>query len=105
MPLSQVVAETLKVLLVAVTAASQLSTSNGGDGGTVSLMRVLLPLLIQVSDCSAAGIPEIWPHVADPHCAHLMDGGNARGCHPACAAQVECPASRRLHLRSRNLAA
>ena len=44
----QVVAETLKVLLVAVTAAAQLSPSDGGDSGAASLMRVLLPLLIQV---------------------------------------------------------
>ena len=48
------VAETLKVLLVAVTAASHLSPGSGGDGGAASLMRVLLPLLIQVSSASVA---------------------------------------------------
>lgn len=47
---SQVVAETLKVLLVAVTAAAQQGASNGGNGGAASLMRVLLPLLIQVTN-------------------------------------------------------
>lgn len=41
-------AETLKVLLVAVTAALQQGGGNGGDGGVAALMRVMLPLLIQV---------------------------------------------------------
>ncbi len=46
------VAETLKVLVVAITAALQHSGASGGDGGTATLMRVLLPLLIQVRSCS-----------------------------------------------------
>jgi hypothetical protein len=77
-----VVAETLKVLLVAVTAAAQLSPSNGGDGGAASLMRVLLPLLIQVLRAQAA-LPAANLH-ACPNTlssAHAASGGSACCCH------------------------
>ena len=41
-------AETLKVLLVAVTAALQhAGAAGGGEAGASALMRVLLPLLVQ----------------------------------------------------------
>ncbi len=57
----QVVAETLKVLLVGVTLALQHGGSGGGDGGAAVLLRVLLPLLVQVRSNLATAVPNTLP--------------------------------------------
>ena len=75
----QVVAETLKVLLVAVTAALQYGgSSDGGDGGAAALMRVLLPLLVQVGVLGLVGPPRTC-------ILQIVQPGTLYACHALCS--------------------